>query len=377
MKLSEKKVFKKEYLGGLDFLRTVAICLVFLFHYQGGNFYDWMYYIKDFGWTGVDLFFVLSGYLIANQLFTEAKNKNDIAINRVYIKRSFRILPAYFFVLALYIFIPTFRDHPVISPVWKSITFTQNIGLNPSIYNAFTHAWSLCIEEQFYLFFPIIILFLVLWKAQKKVFYIILVLFLFTFFFRYYLWINYLDPLKEGAKLQGNFWVTWIYYFTLSRLDGLLTGITIAAVLIYLPLLKTKILKYGNLIFVLGCIVLFCGYFLCLQRQSFNGSVYGFLVVSIGYGCWVTAALCPNCFLYKINFVGFKTVAILSYAIYLCHKAICHICHVFFSTYGVNEEGNLMLLICIGATILAAVIIRYIVEKPFLKFRDIILEKQN
>ncbi len=377
MHIINNQILKEEHLGGLDFLRTLAICLVFIFHYQGGDFYDWVYNIIGFGWTGVDLFFVLSGYLIARQLFNEAQHKNKISIKTFYIKRAFRILPAYFFVLLLYIFIPVFRDHPVISPVWKSVTFTQNIGLDPNVYNAFTHAWSLCIEEQFYLFFPAIVLLLVIWKAQKKVFYIILVLFLFTFFFRYYLWTNYLDPLKVAVEQQGNFWVTWIYYFTFSRLDGLLTGIAIAGIFVYKPFLREKIIKKGNLIFVIGCGILLGAYFLCEKRQSFNGSVFGFSVLSIGYGCWVTAALCPNCFLHKINFAIFKNTAVLSYAVYLCHKAICHLCHVYFSRHGVDEEGNVMLCICIAATVIAAIVVRYFVEKPFLKLRDKVVEKRR
>ena len=377
MHLQDENHFQKKHFDGLDFLRTIAISWVFIFHYNGGDFYEWFYNIKDFGWTGVDLFFVLSGYLIAQQLFKEANSNNDVSIKKFYIKRFLRILPAYFFVLILYIFIPSFRERPVISPIWKSVTFTQNINLDPSIYNAFTHAWSLCIEEQFYLFFPAIVLLLVIWKAQKKVFYIIAVLFLFTFFLRFYLWNNYLDPLKVPSEEQGNFWVTWIYYFTLSRLDGLLTGITIAAVFEYLPALKNRILKHGNLIFSIGCAVLLGAYFLCFNRHSFNGSVFGFSVVSIGYGCLVTAALCPNSFLYKMNFSFFKTIAILSYAVYLCHKAICHLCHVYFSKLGVDDEGNVMLCICIIATIIAAIIIRYLVEKPFLKWREYILLKLN
>ncbi len=369
-------VFKKEN-GGLHFLRTIAICWVFIFHYQGGYFYDWFYSVISFGWTGVDLFFVLSGYLIAQQLFKEANANNRISVKRFYVKRFFRILPAYFFILFLYFCIPIFKEKPILSPLWKYLTFTQNIGLNPSETNAFTHAWSLCIEEQFYIVFPFIVLLLSYFKAQKKIFNIVGALFLFTCFIRLYLWENNLDPIKYPNGDDGNFWITWMYYPTYSRLDGLLTGITIAAIFEYLPTLRDTLLEFGNLFFIIGCAILVGAYFLCISRTSYNANVLGFPTVAIGYGFCVMAALCPNCFLYKINFSIFKAIAILSYAVYLCHKAICKMCHIYFSRHGIDDEGNLMLLICIGATLLAALIIRFLVEKPFLKWRDTILVKKE
>jgi peptidoglycan/LPS O-acetylase OafA/YrhL len=377
MQLQEEIYIPKKQYGGLDFLRSIAICWVFIFHYQGGDFYEWFYKVKDFGWTGVDLFFVLSGFLIAQQLFKEANSSNTISLTKFYIKRFLRILPAYFFILFLYFSIPVFREKPVLSPLWKYLTFTQNIGLNPSETNAFTHAWSLCIEEQFYIVFPFIVLLLSFFKAQKKIFYIIAVLFLFTCLIRMYLWNNNLDPIKYPDASQGNFWITWMYYPTYSRLDGLLSGITVAAIFEYLPNLRDKLLKFGNLFFVFGCAILVGAYFLCIDRRSYNANVFGFPAISIGYGFCVIAALCQNSFLYKINFSFFKATAILSYAVYLCHKAICHYCHVYFTKHGVNDEGNIMLLICIVATLIAALIIRYLVEKPFLKLRDHFLLKQQ
>ncbi len=375
MQSLEEQNLKSKQFGGLDFLRTIAICWVFMFHYSGGDFYIWFNKVVSFGWTGVDLFFVLSGYLIAQQLFKEACANNTVSIKKFYVKRFLRIFPAYFFVLFLYFCIPIFRERPVLSPLWKYLTFTQNIGLNPRDTNAFTHAWSLCIEEQFYIVFPFVVLLLSYFKAQKKIFYIIGALFLFTCLIRLYLWNNNLDPIKYPKGDEGNFWVTWIYYPTYSRLDGLLTGITIAAIFEYLPNLRDRLLKLGNFILVIGITILMGAYFLCMNRVSYNANVFGFPAVAIGYGFCVLAALCPNSLLYKINFSFFKTMAILSYAVYLCHKAICKLCHIYFSKHGVDDEGNLMLLICIVATLLAALIIRFLVEKPFLKLRDKILLK--
>ena len=81
-------------LYGLDHLRTLAIILVFAYHY--GRVFsapEWLYSLGKFGWTGVDLFFVLSGYLISSQLFAGIANHNELPLKPFFIKRFFRILP--------------------------------------------------------------------------------------------------------------------------------------------------------------------------------------------------------------------------------------------------------------------------------------------
>jgi peptidoglycan/LPS O-acetylase OafA/YrhL len=367
----------KEQYGGLDFLRTIAILMVFIFHYQGGDFNDLFLGIKDFGWTGVDLFFVLSGFLIAKQLFAEANTSNKISIKKFYIKRAFRILPAYFFILAIYYFVPIFRESPVLSPLYRYLTFTQNIGLNPRINNAFTHCWSLCVEEQFYILFPLILLLFCFYKMQKKVFYLIAVLFIFTILIRIFLWNSFVDPIKNPFAIKNNIWVTWIYYPTYARLDGLLTGITIAGIFEYLPKWKTWLQTKGNTLLVIGISIVVVAFYVCKDRFGFTANAHGFQTVALGYGFIVLSAICPSSILYKINFRFFKTIAILSYAMYLCHKGICHICQTYFEELGFNEEGNFMLLICLAATIFSAVLIRYLIEKPFLKCRDSLLLSLN
>ena len=82
--------FNSERLHGLDHLRATAIILVMFFHY-GRGIPDWLKPIAQIGWTGVDLFFVLSGYLIGYQLLKEYKNSSDLDFKRFYLKRFFRI----------------------------------------------------------------------------------------------------------------------------------------------------------------------------------------------------------------------------------------------------------------------------------------------
>lgn len=83
-------------LNGLDHLRAFAIFFVFLFHYQilSSGQPEWLPDVATFGWTGVDLFFVLSGFLISSQLFDSIKNGQKISFKVFFLKRFFRIIPA-------------------------------------------------------------------------------------------------------------------------------------------------------------------------------------------------------------------------------------------------------------------------------------------
>jgi peptidoglycan/LPS O-acetylase OafA/YrhL len=366
-----------EKLYGLDHLRTLAIALVFFGHYPSENFHDKILVVKNYGWIGVDLFFVLSGYLIANQLFNEIKTQNSICLKRFFIKRSFRIIPVYLIVLCIYFLIPVFRETESLQPLWKFLTFTQNFGLIPNKNGTFSHAWSLCVEEQFYFLFPLILLASIYFKLTKKGGYIILGLFLFTCLIRFYIWNHYMPPLIEADKEYSDFWVTWMYYPTYTRLDGLLTGISIAGFVVFFPVTKEKFMKYSNLLFLTGIIILTSGCYFSYQRISFNANIYGFPLIAIGFGFIVFSAISPGCFLYKFKSRFTSSIAILSYSIYLIHKGVRHLCFVYLGKLGLHEESYWMLLLSIIFTIIGALILRYSIEKPFLKLRDKLLVKNS
>ena len=146
---------------GLDHLRALAIILVLIFHYQLWFTHpNWTNWFLQIGWTGVDLFFVLSGFLISSQLFAQVKKGNKISIKEFYIKRFFRIIPIYYFIIAIYFSFPFFREKEALPPLWNFLTFTQNFGTDTAKFGTFSHVWSLCVEEHFYLFFPFILIFL-------------------------------------------------------------------------------------------------------------------------------------------------------------------------------------------------------------------------
>lgn len=135
----------------LDVLRCVAIVLV-LFSHAGVSSR-----LANAGWVGVDLFFVLSGFLISGLLFGEYKRRGDISFKRFFIRRGFKIYPS-FYVFLLVTFAVQWGHHSL-SPLWSylsEIFYFQNYHSG-----IWLHTWSLAVEEHFYILMPVFLLFLV------------------------------------------------------------------------------------------------------------------------------------------------------------------------------------------------------------------------
>lgn len=363
----EIKVHQKLY--GLDHLRAFAIILVFFFHYYivSGGEPEWLPEVASFGWTGVDLFFVLSGFLISSQLFLQIKKGQIISFKVFFIKRFFRIIPAYLVTVGLYFFFPYFREKEALPALWRFLTFTQNFNLNLKDYGTFSHCWSLCVEEHFYLFLPIILIFLQTSKLFSKSFWLLIGLFLFGFAIRFYSF-NYLYLPKIGEEDGWMYWYKFIYYPTYNRLDGLLVGVSIAGIYQFLPNLWTRLSKYGNHFVLLSLCILTGAYFLCEDLRTFNVSVFGFPLIALGFGFMVVGAISPTSFLYKMNSKITTFIANLSFAIYLTHKGIIHTTHQLLK--GFEIDNNVMLLICIITCVFGAYILHLMIEKPFMKIRN-------
>ena len=215
---------------GLDHLRALAIILVFFYHYDAWIFGHpkWLDEPARFGWTGVDLFFVLSGFLISSQLFAQVRDRGQVKLGEFFIKRFLRILPAFWVVLVLYFLWPGFHEREALAPLWKYLLFVQNIGLDIARTGTFSHAWSLCVEEHFYLLLPFILALLVLTGVFKRGYWLLIILFIGTCFIRYYTYQHVYIP-ATATDHAGATWYTAIYYPTWCRLDGLVTGVAIGA----------------------------------------------------------------------------------------------------------------------------------------------------
>ena len=365
-------------LNGLDQLRALAILLVLLFHYR-------IYYgiptvleptgvllISEFGWTGVDLFFVLSGYLIGDKLLQDMDNFGRIRFARFYIMRALRILPAFLAAVALYFSFAELREGRGLQPLWKFLTFTQNLPIDLRL-NTFSHAWSLCVEEHFYLLLPLLLLFLFATRLQSKALLIVLGFLALGLLARYLSWVEFVEPAYGRARLGPAF--QYIYYPTYTRLDGLSIGVAIAALFRYWPEVAGRLARHGNLLLLAGLLVLalgyhlFGGYILSERFTDLSTMLFGFPLISIGYGLLVVSALSPGSLLHGLKFAPTARLATLSYAIYLVHKMSNHWINVeLSSTVELGELGTF--LVCLLAAVLAGAALHFAVEKPFLTLRD-------
>ncbi|HPJ10151.1 MAG TPA: acyltransferase [Flavobacterium sp.] len=363
-------------LYGLDHLRALAIILVFFFHYfiVSGGQPQWLPKVASFGWTGVDLFFVLSGFLISSQLFAQIKQGQNISFKQFFLKRVFRIIPAFLVTVGLYFCFPFFREKESLPPLWKFLTFTQNLGLNIKDFGAFSHCWSLCVEEHFYLFLPIVLIVIQNLKLFSKAYWLLIGLLIVGFAVRIYSF-NHLYLPKLNNENSWMYWYKYIYYPTYNRLDGLLTGISIAGIYIFLPNLWSKLAKHANLLFVIGLSILTIAFLLCEDQMTFTASVFGFPLIAIGFGFLVVGAISPKSFLYKWNSKVTTFIATLSYAIYLTHKGVIHMTHLVLKNF--NIDSNLMLLISIATCMIFAVLMHFTIEKPFMKLRERVLVRNN
>lgn len=359
----------------MDHLRAAAILLVLMFHYRAFNHPDWIDSIGRFGWTGVDLFFVLSGFLISGQLFSEIEDQGKINLKAFYIKRFFRIVPAYFFTIFLYFSFPFFRERESLSPLWKFLTFTQNYGLDVISAGTFSHAWSLCIEEQFYLILPLLLL-MIMPSTLFRYFIVLIIAFIgVSVAARLMVW----NALMAGADTaSSDFWKLWymkIYYPTHTRLDGLGTGVLTGYLMQYSAAFKKMVNNNGNGLFFLGIILLGVSFRVCNEQASETASIFGFTMVALSYGIIVMAAVSESSFLYKTKSYATSQLASLSYAVYLSHKGIIHMVQEGLGYFKLETSDNISLMICLFACILGGLFYRFLIEKPFSIIKIKVLKK--
>lgn len=351
--------------NSLDILRSLAIILVIIFHY---SFFvshkDNFGLISNNGWIGVDLFFVLSGYLISNQIF-KALRLEKFSIIQFYIKRLFKTLPNYYFVLALYFIIPSFAEKPMALPLWKYIIFIQNFNLPVS---GFSQSWSLCVEEQFYLLFP----FLALWLYRKNnLLHILILTMLGGLLLRGMLW-QHLDTTNNLKQFA-----TIIYYPTYCRLDGFICGIVVALIQNNYHRLWHKITHYGNSLLAIGMVLLACFITIITNRTSFLSATIGFPGISISFAIIILAALSNNSLLSKYRIPFCNRLALWSYAIYLLQKPVSVLCANYFSSIGLNNNAYLIIFINFLIQILSGYIMFYLLESRFMLLRNKILRYLN
>lgn len=358
-------------LPGLDLLRAIAVAWTMLFHsfLVGGLGEDWAW-LSRYGWLGVDLFFVLSGYLIGSQVLAPLARGDRLDFGDFYLRRAFRILPAFWVVLAIYLLWPGFREAPGMEPWWKFVTFTMNLSIDYANNAAYSHAWSLCVEEHFYLVFPLLAWWLTRKPTTWKFVTACAVIVLGGIALRSALWLHFdaLDPDRP-------WFVEDIYYPTWNRLDGLVAGVALATLHVFRPRLWQRLRAHANLALLAGMLVMALSFWLFRDRVGLLGNAVGWPVASAGLALLVFAGAGRDSVIGRWRVPGAAWLAAVSYSLYLVHKPVFHLVQ---SAFGAQLEGRGFIAFAVYgvAALLAAALLYYAVERPFLKLRRRVLRRR-
>jgi peptidoglycan/LPS O-acetylase OafA/YrhL len=283
----------------IDVLRALAVLLVLGRH---ANFPEnpiaeiW----KRGGWVGVDLFFVLSGFLVSGLLFTEFKRAGTITWSRFVIRRGFKIYPAFWFLL---LFTLSFNHVTGAAPFeWRrtlsELFFVQNYG-----WPMWGHTWSLAVEEHFYLMLPV----LLAASARDH--------------FRGLPWVVLVVAacLLALRCLGGDYSVQRSLFATHLRLDSLLFGTLLAYLYHFQPGLFARVAAYRRTLAVVGIALLVPPFIWPLEETRLIYTV-GFTAFYVGSGAILIAAIdgFPDCWPVR----RLAEIGVFSYSIYLIHAAV-------------------------------------------------------
>lgn len=257
------------YVKSLDGVRAVAVLLVMLFHYR---IYSFGSAGIGLGWIGVQLFFVLSGFLITRILLKEKENNLEFYLKKFYWRRSLRIFPLYFgylFAVSVVFFItrqPSFLGDKLPYLYTYTFNFTR---LFPDWKHSpvSTHLWSLSVEEQFYIFWPFFVYFLSSKSLRIGVGSILLLVPFFRWALGYYL--SHFGNLQPEAIGEA------IYWCTFSHIDAFALG---GAVSVFD--LEHKIKKPAYLLLGTGLLAILAGGVNALYLMQYDPD---FEISSLGY----------------------------------------------------------------------------------------------
>lgn len=370
----------KLHYGFLDTLRTIAIVLVLLRHSirpflpgTGGDatIYDEMWApIKNLmanGWVGVDLFFLLSGFLIAQPFLSSQR----VSIKNFYRNRILRIFPAYFVVLTLviigafpYYYAPTGN---LIKSLILHVFFMQDYtGSDLNVV-----FWSLAVEVKFYIIAPFILIFasryvqLGSWiKAYISIISIVLVMPIFRFF-AYNAYGEIQDYYEFFRTMRSPFHM---------NIDGLFFGVLLALIFKQIRA-EQSFKKWLGIIFIIassGALLYLTSHDFLAEISIFDAVFQPFLISLIFF----TIALSGMLYLsaHSTNPLS-RWAAKLSYSIYLVHWPLIPLCLFIPETLGIGSAYNsigaslvFMGALC-GISVVLAFIIYHFIESPFLKLK--------
>ena len=332
-----------KYRSDIDGMRCLAVVSVILFHLDES--------IIPGGFTGVDIFFVLSGFLIT-RIIVDGLDAGDFSITRFYARRVRRIFPALFsvllasIILAVVAFEPEayaqfFADLPWAIFQASNFLFVQQVGyFDPANETSpLLHTWSLGVEEQFYLLWPFLLI-LIYRYAKGRAPFILLTVAIASFTYSQYLCLT--APKVAFYMLHSRAWEL--------ALGGLL-------VVANLPEVRSKTIN--NLVAATGLGLVICGFVFIDSSTRFPGA-YALLPV-LGTVLMLHSGQSANSFLCKIlSFPLFVGVGLISYSLYLWHWPLI----VFAKSITGSEVTFFMGCGLFAASVLMATLSFYVVERP-------------
>ena len=327
---------KTKYLPSIDSLRAIAVIAVIIYHIDAN-------YLPG-GFLGVDLFFVLSGYLISSLIIKEYKSTGTVNLYNFYVRRARRLLPAVYFMITVVLIIITLFNGVLLKKsyldalfgyiyssnwwyIFHKLDYFDSFGSQ----SPFKHLWSLAIEEQFYMFFPLI--FLIFnrksksnngnSKLNKNFIYVVLSLILVSLIAHILLFdINNINR---------------IYFGTDTRAFSLLVGV-VGAILYPMDRLSERTTKKDNMIYsIVSLISILVLIGIMINTSEYNTWLYrgGFLLVAIIGLIIIISSGRQYTFMSKLlSFKPFVFIGKISYSLYLWHFPILVV------TTPVSEIGN-------------------------------------
>jgi len=357
----------RSYYPALDGLRGIAILLVICCH----NF-DFLPYF-EFGQVGVDLFFVLSGFLITDILLKTREKKNFL--RNFYLRRILKIFPVYYGTLLLFFIIaPIFQNAHVHYDYYQSNqpflwlhlqNWLQIIHIQPEVSMVLNHFWSMSVEAQFYLIWPLIVLVVTNTRVLSQILILVVVICVLA---RFSSWSHF------GAG-SANF-----YFQYITRLDGICIGSLIAIWrLSSYDQTKKTVLRMGLITLALQ-IILFAVSKRLVTFPHFAFTGYTFIAVS--FGTIVFFAVEKRNFLSKIVLENavIRFIGRISYGLFVFHWPIFAMFKIYLLKNLVDSGFNYqsgyfaMSLLALATTVFLSILSYYFFEKKILALKDVMTQ---